>query len=146
VTITIIRARRRYRFAITDQRVIEDRRLSWAARGLFEYVLGRPDDWRILVDDLRRKGDLGRDGIYALLKELRRYMLAWLCGRGTWAPLGTPHRVGVLHPRCPARPMCFVVRSSCPARTPSKGTRSRVSRQDPRMHYKHPKGLIVEIP
>lgn len=73
MTITIIRARRRYRFAITDQRSIEDERLSWAARGLFHYVLSRPDDWRILVDDLRRKGDLGRDGIYALLRELRRY-------------------------------------------------------------------------
>jgi hypothetical protein len=62
VTITII-----------DQRSIEDERLSWAARGLFHYVLSRPDDWRILVDDLRRKGNLGRDGIYALLRELRRY-------------------------------------------------------------------------
>ncbi len=73
MTTTIIRARRRYRFAIIDQRVIEDERLSWAARGLFEYVLGRPDDWKVIVDDLRHKGDLGRDGIYALLKELRRY-------------------------------------------------------------------------
>ena len=68
---TIIRARRRHRFLIIDQRAIEDIRLSWAARGLLGYLLSRPDDWRVLVNDLRKRGDLGRDGIYRLLRELR---------------------------------------------------------------------------
>lgn len=68
---TIIRARRRHRFLIIDQRAIEDDRLSWAARGLLGYLLSRPDDWRVLVNDLRKRGDLGRDGIYRLLRELR---------------------------------------------------------------------------
>lgn len=68
---TIIRARRRHRFLIIDQRAIEDDRLSWAARGLLGYLLSKPDDWKVLVNDLRKRGDLGRDGIYRLLKELR---------------------------------------------------------------------------
>lgn len=68
---TIIRAPRRDRFVIMDQRAVEDERLSWAARGLLGYLLSRPDDWKVLVNDLRKRGDLGRDGIYKLLKQLR---------------------------------------------------------------------------
>ncbi len=68
---TIIRARRRHRFVIVDQHAVEDTRLSWAARGLLGYLLSRPDDWTVMVRDLQRRGDLGRDGIYRLLKELR---------------------------------------------------------------------------
>ncbi len=68
---TIVRAPRRYRFVIIDQRAIEDTRLSWAARGLLGYLLSRPDDWKVLVNDLRKRGDLGRDGVYRLLRELR---------------------------------------------------------------------------
>ena len=68
---TIIRAPRRNRFLIIDQSAIEDDRLSWAARGLLGYLLSKPDDWKVLVNDLRKRGDLGRDGIYRLLRELR---------------------------------------------------------------------------
>ncbi len=68
---TIIRAPRRHRFVVMDQRAVEDDRLSWAARGLLCYLLSRPDDWKVLVNDLRKRGNLGRDGIYRLLKELR---------------------------------------------------------------------------
>jgi len=68
---TIIRAPRRDRFLIIDQRAIEDERLSWAARGLLGYLLSKPDDMKVLVNDLRKRGNLGRDGIYRLLRELR---------------------------------------------------------------------------
>ncbi|MEW8402404.1 MAG: hypothetical protein AB2717_16995 [Candidatus Thiodiazotropha sp.] len=68
---TIIRAPRRDRFVIIEQHAIEDERLSWAARGLLGYLLSKPDDWKVLVNDLRKRGDLGRDGIYKLLRELR---------------------------------------------------------------------------
>ncbi|MEA3243874.1 MAG: hypothetical protein U9Q19_10635 [Pseudomonadota bacterium] len=68
---TIIRAPRRHRFVIIDQRAVEDTSLSWAARGMLGYLLSRPDDWKVLVNDLRKRGDLGRDGIYRLLRELR---------------------------------------------------------------------------
>lgn len=68
---TIIRAPRRYRFVTINQDAVEDSRLSWAARGLLGYLLSRPDDWKVLIKDLQRRGDLGRDGIYTLLRELR---------------------------------------------------------------------------
>lgn len=68
---TIIRAPRRDRYVVMDQRAVEDDRLSWAARGLLAYLLSRPDDWKVLVNELRKRGNLGRDGIYRLLRELR---------------------------------------------------------------------------
>ena len=68
---TIIRAPRRHRFVVMGQRAVEDDRLSWAARGLLCYLLSRPDDWKVLVNDLRKRGNLGRDGVYRLLRELR---------------------------------------------------------------------------
>jgi hypothetical protein len=71
MTQTIRRAARRHRYVIVDQAAVEDTRLSWAARGLLAYLLSRPDDWKVLVNDLRKRGNLGRDGIYALLRELR---------------------------------------------------------------------------
>lgn len=70
---TIIRAPRRDRFVIIEQQAIVDERLSWAARGLLGYLLSKPDDWKVLVNDLRKRGDLGRDGIYKLLRELRTF-------------------------------------------------------------------------
>lgn len=72
MTQTIRRAARRHRFVIVDQAAVEDTRLSWAARGLLAYLLSRPDDWKVLINDLKKRGNLGRDGIYALLRELRQ--------------------------------------------------------------------------
>jgi hypothetical protein len=71
MTQTIRRATRRHQYVVVDQRAIEDSRLSWAARGLLAYLLSRPNDWRVLVNDLKKRGDLRRDGIYKLLRELR---------------------------------------------------------------------------
>ena len=62
---------RRHPFVIIDRRPLEDDRLSWAARGLLGYLLAKPDDWQLRVTDLCRRGDLGRDGVNRLLKQLR---------------------------------------------------------------------------
>src|SRR3569833_1559573 len=53
--------------------VVVDLRLSWAARGLLVYLLSRPDDWRIRVDQLRQQATSGRDAIYKLLSEQRQH-------------------------------------------------------------------------
>ena len=73
MTQTIRRAPRRRQFVVIEQRAVEDGRLSWAARGLPAYLLSRADDWQVRVTDLKRRGDLKRDGIYKLLRELRDY-------------------------------------------------------------------------
>ena len=71
MTVTIRRVARRDRFVIVDIRAVDDASLSWAARGLLVYLLARPDDWMVLVNQLAKCGNLRRDGIYTLLRELR---------------------------------------------------------------------------
>lgn len=62
-------------FYILDKRISEDKRLSWAARGLLVYLLGKPDHWQVSVAALINETadstkQTGRDGVYALLREL----------------------------------------------------------------------------
>ena len=62
-------------FYILDKRISEDRRLSWAARGLLVFLLGKPDNWQVspsaLVNEVAKSAKpTGRDGTYALLAEL----------------------------------------------------------------------------
>ena len=49
---TIKRSPRRRRYVIIEQSVVEDSRLSWAARGILGYLLSRPDSWQVRVKDL----------------------------------------------------------------------------------------------
>jgi hypothetical protein len=62
-------------FYLLDKQISEDSRLSWAARGLLIYLLGKPDHWTVspaaLVNETRDSSKpSGRDAVYGLLKEL----------------------------------------------------------------------------
>jgi hypothetical protein len=62
-------------FYTINKSISEDKRLSWAARGMLIFLLGKPDHWRVSVEHLRKETEFsrkqtGRDGIYALLEEL----------------------------------------------------------------------------
>lgn len=62
-------------FYLLSKDISEDARLSWAARGLLVYLLGKPDYWSVSITHLRNetKGSskpTGRDGVYGLLDEL----------------------------------------------------------------------------
>lgn len=73
---SIIRAPRpEGNFYLLDKAISEDSRLSWAARGLLVYLLGKPDHWKVSPAHLRAETcnsakPTGRDGIYGLLDEL----------------------------------------------------------------------------
>jgi DNA replication protein DnaC len=73
---SIVRAPRpTYGFLILRNEVSNDKRLSWAARGLLVYLLSKPDDWNVSVAQLvaeTKESDnpLGRDGVYKILKQL----------------------------------------------------------------------------
>jgi len=73
---SIIRApRKESNFYVLDKKISEDKRLSWAARGLLVFLLGKPDHWTVNVQALinETKGSrksTGRDGVWGLLKEL----------------------------------------------------------------------------
>lgn len=62
-------------FYLLDKSISEDGRLSWGARGLLVYLLGKPDHWEVSVAHLIKQTagagkKTGRDGVYSLLKEL----------------------------------------------------------------------------
>lgn len=60
-------------FTITDNKLIKDDRLSWKARGIFQYLWAMPSDWNFYVDEVAKHS---KDGIKALksgLSELEKY-------------------------------------------------------------------------
>jgi hypothetical protein len=64
-------------FYILDKRLSEDKRLSWAARGLLIFLLGKPDNWQVSIANLINEtaGSIrpsGRDAAYGLLRELEQ--------------------------------------------------------------------------
>lgn len=63
-------------FYLLDKAISEDKRLSWASRGLLIFLLGKPDHWTVspaaLVNETAKSSRrMGRDGVYAVLKELK---------------------------------------------------------------------------
>jgi hypothetical protein len=64
-------------FYILDKAISGDKRLSWAARGMLVFLLGKPDHWQVspaaLVNETKGSDRCtGRDGVYAILKELKQ--------------------------------------------------------------------------
>lgn len=63
------------KYYVVDKRISEDRRLSWAARGLLIFLLGKVDHWQVsvpaLVAETQESGFAsGRDVVHRLLREL----------------------------------------------------------------------------
>ncbi|MCW7549224.1 hypothetical protein B5C26_02945 [Photorhabdus luminescens] len=63
------------KFYTLDKSISEDTKLSWGARGLLIYLLGKPDNWEVSVANLINQTQdsmkpSGRDAVRALLKEL----------------------------------------------------------------------------
>lgn len=67
----IRRAKSRHRYTSVSNAVVEDVTLSWGARGLLLYLLSKPDHWQVKPAAIVSQGPLGRDGVYALLRELK---------------------------------------------------------------------------
>lgn len=74
----IVRAPRpQSNFYMLDKKISEDKHLSWAARGLLVFLLGKPDHWRVSVQALVNETDAavmpsGRDAVYRILRELQQ--------------------------------------------------------------------------
>lgn len=66
----IIRRQITSNFTIIPNEAILDARLSAAARWLLVYLLSRPNDWQVQVGDIQKKGGIGREKAYSLIKEL----------------------------------------------------------------------------
>ena len=60
-------------FAMIDRTALEDSRLSWRARGVLAYLLSKPDDWEVSVQNVINKGKEGREAIRAVFRELSKF-------------------------------------------------------------------------
>lgn len=72
------------KFYTLDKSISEDARLSWGARGLLIFLLGKPDNWEVSVKHLINQTQdaigkaSGRDAVRVILKELEQagYLVA----------------------------------------------------------------------
>lgn len=70
----IIRIHKRdHPFVQIDKRSIDDPRLSWKAKGLLVYLLSKPNDWKIYVDELKDHATDGRDSTMTAINTLEEY-------------------------------------------------------------------------
>lgn len=68
---SIVRVAERPRYLVMDKTAVEDRRLSWKARGLLAYLLSKPDDWQVRTPELIGASDPdGRTAVQSGLREL----------------------------------------------------------------------------
>lgn len=64
-------ARRDDPFARVPKSMLDDSSLSWKAKGLLSYLLGKPAGWKLLVSDLVNRGCDGKAAVRSGLNELR---------------------------------------------------------------------------
>ena len=70
---TIIKIKKReHPFVQIDKRNLENKKLSWKAKGLLTYLISKPDDWKIYVSELSTRSIDGDNSVRAGLKELEK--------------------------------------------------------------------------
>lgn len=70
----VIRVQKRpNNFVMMDKSFLEDERLSYKAKGILAYLLGKPDNWKVIVGNLVNYSTDGKASVYAGLKELNQF-------------------------------------------------------------------------
>lgn len=68
-----IKKRYQKQYTVTDNTLIEDDRLSWKARGIFNYLWAKSDDWDFYELEVMKHATDGRDSLRTGLKELENF-------------------------------------------------------------------------
>ncbi len=66
----IIRRKHSKNFTVVPNQPIDDKGISYDALGLLTYLLSRPDNWTVWVEQLRSRGGIGRDKTRRLIRAL----------------------------------------------------------------------------
>ena len=86
----IVRSKRSESFTIIGNAVLTDERISFRAKGVLVYLLGKPDNWQVSERHLATVGHEGVTAIRAVLKELetagyiQRHRKQGASGRFEW--------------------------------------------------------------
>ena len=102
----IIQVKRIEKFTVVRNSLLEDENLSWAAKGLHSYLVGRSDNWKIYVSQLSKiykgkgRGNK-RDAVKSCIKELRdQGYITYTKTRnssGKWVHIYTVHEEKITH-------------------------------------------------
>lgn len=57
-------------YKTTNLTCVQDKRLSWKAKGIHYYFLSKPYDWSIRLNDLKQRSVDGKESLYSGIKEL----------------------------------------------------------------------------
>lgn len=68
----IIRSNIRQNFTVIPNEMANDDRLGADALGLLVYLLTKPNDWKVRVNELRKRFDMGKDKTYRILGNLEQ--------------------------------------------------------------------------
>lgn len=63
--------RRQKPFTMVDNELINDEKLSWAAKGLLIYLVSKPDNWKVYKADIVKHATNSKDSVSGIFKELR---------------------------------------------------------------------------
>ena len=74
----IIMAKQRDPFARVTKSMLADSKISWRAKGILSYLLGKPSGWKLKISDVRKHGTEGERAVRSALKELRGHGYAEL--------------------------------------------------------------------
>ena len=67
-----IRVSKDRNYSVINNTVLNDMRLSWKAKGIAAYLLSKPDDWKIVRENLVSQSDDGITAVRTALQELER--------------------------------------------------------------------------
>jgi DnaD/phage-associated family protein len=70
---SIFRVEKKNNYVVLDKGFLNDRRLSWQAKGLLAYMLSLPNDWVFSLNDLKNRSRNGRDSTNNIIKELQEF-------------------------------------------------------------------------
>lgn len=66
----IVLKKRKNPFVIMSKTALQDKTLSWKAKGMIAYLLSLPDDWQVYVNELKNRSKDSRDSTRTALNEL----------------------------------------------------------------------------
>jgi hypothetical protein len=66
----IIRRKHTGSYATVPNATADDERLAADTLGTLVYLLAKPEDWKVIVADLRRRFHIGRNRVYEIIREL----------------------------------------------------------------------------
>lgn len=69
----IVRIKKNSNFVVMDKTPLNDKRLSWKAKGIIAYMLSKPDDWTFYLDEVMTHSTDGERAFRSGLNELKEY-------------------------------------------------------------------------